>query len=161
MPEEQYLKILSRLQAACVKREYCSKDILTKAKSAFAKSDIPEQECSELARRALQELIADKFVDELRYSSAFAREKSSLTGWGGIKISYALRMKGIDPRTIKEALVEVDDNSARERLERLMTSKWKTLREDPQGRLKLIRFALSRGYSYDEVESLASKISKN
>ena len=161
LPEEQYMKVLSRLQASCVKREYCSRDILAKAESAFAKSDISKQECSELAQRALKELVEDKFVSDLRYASAFAREKTSLTGWGGIKISYVLKTKGIDARTIKEVLAEVDDDSARERLERLLASKWKSLSEDPQGRLKLIKFALSRGYSYDEVEPLASKISKN
>lgn len=154
----QYLKILSRLQASCVKREYCSRDILHKAKTAFSKLELSPEECSVLAGQAFQDLVKDKFVDDLRYASAFCREKASLTGWGPIKISFALRAKGISDSVIKEALGEIDDESADDKLRRVVEAKWKSLKDDPQGRLKLLRFALSRGYSYDQVEHLVSRI---
>lgn len=156
--KEQYQKILSRLQASCVKREYCSRDILHKARTAFSKMEISDEERISLAGQALSDLLRDRFVDDLRYASAFCREKSSLTGWGPAKIAFALRTKGISDSTIREAMGEIDEDSASDKLRRLVQTKWKTLKDDPQGRLKLLRFALSRGYSYDQVESLVASI---
>jgi len=39
-------------------------------------------------------------------------------------------------------------------LAKLLEAKAKTLKGDPQGRLKLIKFALSRGYDYDVVKKM-------
>ena len=80
---EEYSKVLNRLQAQCSKREYCSSDVFRKAMKAFDGD-------REQAERILQSLRDDKFVDDLRYASAFAREKSRLTGWGPAKITYTL-----------------------------------------------------------------------
>ena len=55
---------------------------------------------------------------------------------------------------IDAALQEVDDPAAMARLERLLASKARSLEGDPQARLKLIRFALSRGYEYSQVQKL-------
>ena len=77
---EEYSKVLDRLQAQCSKREYCSSDIFRKAMKSFDGD-------REMAGKLLQSLQEDKFVDDLRYSSAFAREKSRLTGWGPAKIT--------------------------------------------------------------------------
>ena len=85
----EYSKVLSRLQMQCSKREYCSRDIMQKALKAMEGD-------AEAAGRILEELRKDRFVDDLRYAAAFAREKSRLTGWGPVKISFALAAKGID-----------------------------------------------------------------
>ena len=54
-------------------------------------------------------------------------------------------------RLIDEAIGGIDTEKAAGRLRQLLESKWKTLADDPQGKLKLIKFALSRGYDYDAV----------
>ncbi len=97
-------------------------------------------------------LVNDRYVDDLRYASAFAREKASLFGWGPIKIRYALRAKGLGESDISAALEEIDSDKADERLRRLLEVKAKSLEGDPQLRLKLIKFALSRGYDYDDIK---------
>ena len=148
--EEKTKKVLNRLEGQCSKREYCSTDVYAKALKGLEGD-------AEAAREVLESLLADGFVSDLRYATAFAREKSSLTGWGPIKIRYALLAKKIDPATIDEALSETDDDKARQKLERLIEAKRKTLEGDPQMKLKLIRFALSRGYDYDKIKDLISK----
>ena len=105
-------------------------------------------------------LKADRFVDDLRYASAFAREKSSLTGWGPVKIRFALRAKGISEADIAAGLAEIEEDRASSRLESLLRGKWKSLSDDPAGRLKLIRFALSRGYEYSQVEGIIDGITR-
>lgn len=151
MEIEEYKKLLSSLQAQCVKREYCSHDMEQKAMKA-ASGD------AETAHKLLNDLVKDRFVDDCRYACAFAREKSSLTGWGPAKISYALRMKGISREDISEALSQVDPDAASSKLRKLVESKWKTLQDDPYGKFKLIKYALSRGYEYDEVASMVEDV---
>lgn len=145
--DEKAKQILSKLEAQCSKREYCTADIYQKA---LAKLE-GDREAAEEIVAALE---ADNFVSDLRYASAFAREKASLTGWGPIKIRFALSAKKIDKETIDEALGEIEPEKAEARLERLLETKRKSLEGDPQIKLKLIKFALSRGYDYDTVKKL-------
>ena len=49
---------------------------------------------------------------------------------------------------------------ALEKMEKVLEVKWKTLSGDPAGRLKLIRFALSRGYEYSQIENPVREITK-
>ncbi|MGN1215905.1 MAG: regulatory protein RecX, partial [Candidatus Cryptobacteroides sp.] len=108
----------------------------------------------------IDELNDSIYVDDLRYASAFAREKSRLTGWGPVKISFALSAKGIDRETVREALCDIDQDDASRRMSSVLEAKWKVLREDPQGKFKLLKFGLSRGYEYDAVSSAVEAIVK-
>ena len=149
--DEKQKKILGRLQTQCARREYCSKDIF---KKALEKTEGDEAAAQEI----LQSLLSDGFVSDLRYASAFSREKSGISGWGPAKISFALRAKGIGREEIEAALLDIDPDKADSKLRKLMEHKWKSLQSDPQGKLKLLRFALSRGYSYDKIRALAEEI---
>ena len=108
----------------------------------------------EKADELVAALVADKFVDDSRYASAFAREKASLQGWGPIKIRFQLRAKGISDSVISAALEEIDADKASARLQKLLENKWHSLQDDPQGRLKLFKFALTRGYEYEEIDPI-------
>jgi len=144
-------KVLAKLQLQCSRREYCSKDILAKALKDLEGD-------REAAGRILDKLIEEKYVDDLRYASAFAREKSSLGGWGAVKIRYMLSSKGIPSGTIDEALAEIDPDAADRKMDTVLRTKYRTLKEDPQVKLKLLKFALGRGYGYDEVKERIDNI---
>lgn len=143
---EEIGKVLDRLRRQCSRREYCSSDILRKAAEALGKD-------SDAVSEVLRVLVEERYVDDLRYASAFARDKSSIAGWGEVKIRYMLSAKGVAKKVIDEALQEIDRPKADMRFEKLLENKWKTLKNDPQGKLKLIRFALGRGYGYEDVSS--------
>lgn len=149
----EYSRSLSRLQRLCSKAEYCRQDIYRKALKDL------DGDASEAAR-LLDELVRDRYVDDLRYASAFAREKASLQGWGPVKIRFQLKAKGISEADITTALSEIDSAAADARLQRLIAAKAKTLEGDPQFRLKLLKFGLSRGYGYDEVEKALANLGK-
>ena len=148
----EYSRSLSRLQRLCSKAEYCRADIYRKALRDLD-GDAAE------ASRLVDELIRDRYVDDARYASAFAREKASLQGWGPVKIRFQLRAKGVSDAVITAALEEIDESSADARLRRLLEAKAKTLEGDPQFRLKLIKFGLSRGYEYSQVEDALAFLS--
>jgi regulatory protein len=110
------------------------------------------------AMQVLQALVADKYVDDLRYCEAYAREKSSISGWGEVKIRYMLSAKGISRDIISQALTQIDSQRAESRLVKLMENKYRTLKDDPQWKIKLLRFGLGRGYSYDEVNEVLKRL---
>lgn len=112
------------------------------------------------AEKVIETLVKEKFIDDLRYSSAFARDKASLAGWGETKIRYMLSAKGISREVITLALGNIDYGKATDKLERLMANKYKGLKDDPQCRIKMLRFALGRGYDYEEVSSVLDKLMK-
>lgn len=150
---EDFAKVLDRLQSQCVKREYCRSDIFRKALAAFEGD-------RDSAGRLVESLVADRFVDDGRYAAAFAREKARLSGWGPIKISFALSGKGIPKAVISEALGEVDPEEADRRMVSVLETKYKTLKGDPQEKFKLIKFGLTRGYDYDKIAPVVDAILK-
>lgn len=154
MEEDLRKKCLSRLQKLCSKAEYCEADIYRKALKAMEGD-------SEAAAAIVASLVEERYVDDARYASAYAREKAGIQGWGPIKIRFQLRAKGVKDAVISRALEEVEPEKASDKLDRLMATKAKSLQGDPQERLKLLKFGLSRGYSYDDVEASLARIKNN
>ena len=157
--DEVQKKILSRLQNLCARQECCTRDLLSKAQKALAARD-GYIAAPDAAQSIVASLVEDGYADDRRYAAAFAREKSSITGWGPVKIRMALAAKGISREIADEALQEIDSERADAKLEKMLRSKWRSLCDDPQGRLKLIRFALSRGYDYDSVRPLVETLTR-
>ena len=146
---EDISKVLDNLRRQCSRREYCTADVLKKAEKALSGD-------KEKALKVVGVLKDEKYVDDFRYASAYAREKAAVSGWGEVKIRYMLSAKGIDRELIAKALDEIDTQRAGQRLEKLLQNKLRTLKDDPQWKIKLLRFALGRGYSYDEVNDYIS-----
>lgn len=147
----EYSACLSRLQRLCSRAEYCAQDMYRKALKDLEGD-------SAAAARVVASLKADKYIDDARYASCFAREKSSLQGWGPVKIRFQLRGKGISEEDIAVGLSEIETTKADAKLRRLVEEKYKTLEGDPQCKLKLLKFVLSRGYEYDQVQSVVDSV---
>ncbi len=147
----EFEKCLSRLQKLCSKAEYCRSDVYRKALKDLEGD-------ATAAGEVAKKLVEERYVDDARYASAFAREKSSLQGWGPVKIRYMLKGKGISDADIASGLADISDEAAYAKLVKLLQAKARTLEGDPQFKLKLIKFGLSRGYEYSDVEEAISKI---
>lgn len=152
--DEAVVKVTDRLRGLCSRREYCVDDIRQKALKALEGDEAA-------AAQVVETLVKDKYVDDLRYASAFARDKASIQGWGEVKIRYMLSAKRISREVIDQALAEIDADRASSKLQKLLETKHKSLREDPQCRLKLLRYALGRGYSYDDASAVISQLMKS
>jgi regulatory protein len=151
MKDTDIATITDRMRRMCSRREYCTSDILKKVSDALGGD-------REVASKVLEKLVAERYVDNLRYATAYARDKAMISGWGETKIRYMLSGKGIDREVITKALEEIDEGKAVIRLEKLLENKWRVLKDDPQARIKMLRFALGRGYQYDEVISVIDSI---
>lgn len=110
----------------------------------------------------LDKLIAMKFIDDRRYADAFVRDKLRFSGWGAYKIRTALRGKGISQQIIDEALSQADGAEMKERLQRSLATKMKSVKySSPYDlRNKLMRYGASLGYDFDVVAEAVAGIVK-
>lgn len=99
----------------------------------------------------IDRLISDKFLDDVRFAQHFVQGKMNAKGWGVAKIKQGLFQKGIPESIIKEVLREIDETQYLDNLKREI-QKWKKVNDmNAQTKPKLIRFLMSKGYSYDQV----------
>ncbi|MBQ4306089.1 MAG: RecX family transcriptional regulator, partial [Bacteroidales bacterium] len=96
--------------------------------------------------------------DDRRYAEAFARDKAQLTGWGPVKISYALAAKGIGKDVVSEALSMIDAGKASAKLRSLLDAKYRSVQGEADAKLRLLKYALTRGYEYSQIETLVNDI---
>ena len=139
--------LLSRMMRLCSVREYCRADIRRKLAA------LPPAEAQEV----LDTLCREGFVDDTRYARAFARDKSALQGWGSLKIKLALQKKAIDAGVVAAALEEIDGEAARKKQEQVLRAKWKALESETdlkRREARFFRYALGRGYGYDEIKRI-------
>ncbi len=147
--EEDNKKIaMAKMEAICSRREYCCADIREKLRRYLLSEEVVDGIISSLQR--------NKYLDDSRYAAAFARDKASLAGWGARKIEFALRRKGVSSEVIREALCDMDQEKVSERMQEVVLRKWRSLSNEDdleKRRIKTIKFALGRGYSFEEVSS--------
>jgi len=145
---------LLRLQKICSQQEKCLFDINRK----LMEWKIPVNQ----AKNILEKLLDNHFVDELRYSKSFVRDKFRLNEWGRIKLEYALRQKKINEKIIQDALAEIDETTYHDLVVELLKKKSKTLKDNDISiiKAKLIRFAQSKGFEYNVIRQALQTISK-
>ena len=142
----------------CVRREYCVRDIEKKAE-ALLKDDTVDT--GNAVGRVVAELVKQRFVDDSRYAGAYAREKAHISGWGAVKIRQALRMKGVDDEVIADALESLDNDKVELKAQRVVETKLRQVKDDPKCKMKLLSFAMGRGYSYDFIVPIINRCLKN
>lgn len=108
----------------------------------------------------INELIREKFIDELRFATFFANDKFRFNKWGRIKIRYELTQKQIPSDIIETALEKIDDNEYNEILVNLLESKAKSVNSESEfeRNSKLIKFAQSKGFEYEEIRKALKSI---
>ncbi len=143
---------LSRMANLCAKREYCVFDIETKLK----RYDLDK----ETIENIIAHLIKEKYIDEVRYTRGFIKDKIRFNRWGKTKIEYALRQKRVPEEIVTEAFLEYTDEELNNSLQDLLQAKWKTIKGDSdyERRNKLIRFGLSRGFDMNNILKCIKKI---
>lgn len=134
--EEAALLMMADL---CARSEQCAADIMMK----LQRKGLSYAACN----RIIDRLRADRYLDELRFAGAFARDKAKFQMWGRMKISYALRLKKIDSSVIREALDSIDEEEYRETIARLVKIKAEKLNPRVyEERMKIMRSLAAKGY---------------
>lgn len=124
----------------CSQKEYCRSEIAQKLRVKGAASAEIE--------KLLERLEAECYIDEERYARAFVADKFRFDHWGRVKMSYALRQKGINANIIDEALAQIDEEEYRQSLADFIASRRRTMKAASPYALnqKIARAAISRGF---------------
>lgn len=159
--DEKNRALLDRMMVLCSKREYCEADIRRKLYDAAGKDGSIAADAAiwqETVEMIVGTLKKEKFLDDSRYAEAFARDKSAILGWGTVKIRHALAAKGISRECIDRAMSSADTEKGLEKLRKALQAKACSLADDPQRKYKLLRFALGRGYEYEEIRGIVDEV---
>ena len=135
----------SRLASLCARREYCQHDMLEKMRQwGLSEED---------QAKVMQQLTEGRYVDDERFTRAFVNDKVRYGKWGRRKIEQALWVKRIDEGIVSSVLDEVDDEEYLAVLRPLVKQKLRTTRADSdyELRMKVMKFALSRGFTMDLI----------
>ena len=95
----------------------------------------------------------EMYVDDERYARAFVKDKVRYNKWGRRKVEQALWQKHIDEDIRQRVLDEVEDDEYLAVLRPLLKQKRRSTKaaNDYELNQKLVRFALSRGFTFDII----------
>ncbi len=145
-------KALSRMMHICARKEYCTHDIEQKLKRL--------QIDDEAIERIITKLLKNRFVDNERYTRSYVSDKLRFSKWGKTKITYHLRHKRINDKTIEEVFSEFSNKQLTDALEPIIIKKLKSTKADGEYELrnKVIRYALGRGFNMDDIINCLNRI---
>jgi regulatory protein len=135
-----YKTALNKAMALCSRREYCADDIRNKLISwGVGTSD---------TEKIIETLVSENFINEIRYATAYVRDKFNYNKWGKIKIASYLRQKKIPSGVVKDALDSIDYEAYIKSITDLITAHKRIIRGKDQYELKakLLRYGLSKGF---------------
>lgn len=137
-----------RLTAKCAGAEYCVADI----RKMMSRWELSEG----VADKIIKRLLDERYIDEKRYAHAFVRDKFRYNHWGWIRIELELKKRNIAQEFIDEAKEEINDEANLTELRRIIKLKRRTVKgkSEYEVNAKLFRFALSRGFSYADINEV-------
>ena len=111
-------------------------------------------------QRVVEYLVANRYVDDRRYARSFVNDKLKYNKSGPRKIEQSLWMKHIDESILREALDDVDNEEYISVLRPLLTSKRKTTKAETDYEMnqKLLRFAIGRGFTFEQVKEVIDDV---
>ena len=139
--QEAYLQ----LAAICAQAEHCEQEMRDKMK----RWEIDET----VQNRVIDRLTKERYIDNERYARAFVKDKIRYNKWGRKKVQQALWMKRIDHDIQQRVLDEIDVKEYLDVLRPLLKQKRKSIKADSDYEMnqKLVRFAISRGFTFDII----------
>jgi regulatory protein len=135
-----------KLTAFCARSEHCQQEMADKMRLW----GVPAEEQAAVMAR----LVKERYIDDERYARAFANDKVRYAKWGRRKVEQALWQKRIDEAIIRQVLDDIDDSEYIAILQPLLKQKRRSTKAATEYELnmKLIKFALSRGFGMDIIK---------
>jgi len=145
-------ELLHKAASYCSISEHCISEVEEKL-SAWGVSPTDKQEI-------IDRLLSEDFINEKRYCVYFVKDKFRFNKWGKIKISYALKQKGLSNELINTALSTIDEGEYQEMLASILKTKLTGLKYEFEYEKhgKLFRFAQSRGFENNIIDKVVRSI---
>ena len=136
---------LERLRKYCAYQERTQQE----ARDKFYELGLHQRE----VEFGISALIEEGFLNEERFSIAFAGGKFRVKQWGKNKIKDALRQRKISDYCIRKALAGIDDVEYLKTLAKVINTKSRLVKESNafKRNYKIAQYAISRGFENDLV----------
>lgn len=138
----------------CAYQERCHKEVEQKLYDLHM---IPEAR-----EKIMLHLLQHNFLNEERFSKAFARGKFTIKNWGRIRIVNELKFRNISPYNIKSALKEIDGEDYLKTIQKVAEKKLALIREPNafKKKSKLINYLSAKGYESELIYEVANGLIK-
>jgi regulatory protein len=116
------------------------------------------------SQKIINWLIDNNFLNQNRFDSSFVRSKVNQNKWGRVKIKNQLKQKGsINEEALNEAIANIDLEVYESNLLHILDRKLNELNRKQSEKIneKLIRHALSKGFTFDEIFNALKKLKFN
>ena len=143
--EMTFDEALDRCRFLAAKGECCTFDLEQKMHNWGVQStDI---------QRVIDSLVAERFVDNLRFATAYVRDKTRFNHWGRVKTTLMLRQKHIDKQVINEAFNELPESDYQRAFEAERDKKLRQLRalKPFERNRKTAAYLIQKGFEPDFV----------
>jgi len=152
MKEYSIDELLHKAASYCSISEHCISDVELKLKAWGVASDKSD--------KIIDKLIEQDFINEKRFCVAFVKDKFRFNKWGKIKISFALKQKGLENSLITNALNTIDEGEYQEMLAVLLKAKLNTIKWEFEYEKmgKLFQFAQSRGFESAVIDKVVRSL---
>ncbi|HCO67008.1 MAG TPA: RecX family transcriptional regulator [Dysgonomonas sp.] len=143
---------LAKLAAYCSQAERSEYDVRRKTEKWELSPSV--------INNIIDKLKKENFLNEERYCSSFINDKTKFNRWGETKIRFELKKKRISDAVINSCFADFENEQFEIPLYELLSSKVKSVKADSsyERRAKLIRFAMGRGYRYDQINKVLQKM---
>lgn len=140
------------LEKYCAYQERCHKEV---EKRLYDLNMIPEAR-----EKIILHLLGNNYLNEERFSRAYARGKFTIKKWGRIRITNELKFRGISAYNIKAALSEIDEETYQKNFHELAVKKIAATTESNvyKKKQKVVRFLLSKGYESNLTYEIVNKL---
>lgn len=139
---------LLRIRKYCAYQERSQQEVRNKLYQWGLRSDDVES--------MICDLIADNFLKEERFASAFTGGKFRAKKWGKLKIKNALKQKKVSEPLIRKALSEIEEKEYLKTLKAVIRIRGKVEKETNsfKRKHKIAGYAIQRGFEPELVWSV-------
>jgi regulatory protein len=139
---------LQRAKLFCAYQERCHTETREKLFSfGLSRSEVES---------IVSQLIAEDYLNEERFATAYARGKFRMKHWGRIKIRHELKQKNVSDYCIRKAMKQIEEDEYIKVLARLAGDKLNELKDEKNEfirRKKVLDYLLQKGYERDLIFS--------
>lgn len=159
-------KLLNYAYRLLARREYSVSDLRQKLlkwcdrwseEFSFDRSEILD-----LITVVLQDLQANNYVSDERFTRLFIEQKQLIQGWGRQKIWHSLRQKGVDESVFIVLWEARESDAISDKIKSDVQKKWINLAKKQKSQTEvfqaLMRFLAGRGFGYAQSQKILEAV---
>ena len=143
--------ILEKMRSYCMYQERCVQEV----KKKLTRLQVVPKTKSKI----INHLIADDYLNEVRFAKSFIQGKLRIKKWGRIKLNYELRIRGVKKFIIDQEINKISKEDYYEYFNQFSNNKIKTLKgSKEQKKRSFINYFTYRGWENNLIYEKLNEI---